>query len=80
MLTDHVGLHTSSGQGGTRGDKEARGVNSSEEGKVRRTGWEGGDKKCRRFSEQRVRAEGVNCVRCKGKREGLKKHNSLGGR
>lgn len=42
MLTDHVGLHTSSGQGGTRGDKEARGVNSSEEGKVRRTGWGAG--------------------------------------
>lgn len=38
MLTDHVGLHTSSGQGGTRGDKEARGVNSSEEGKVGQVG------------------------------------------
>lgn len=37
-LTDHVGLHTSCGQGGTPGDQEERGVNSGEEGEVRLKG------------------------------------------
>lgn len=37
-LTDHVGLHTSCGQGGTLGDQEEKGVNSSEEEEVRLKG------------------------------------------
>lgn len=66
MLTDHVGLHTSCGQGGTPGEREERGVNRGEEGEVRKK--EGrrrsGALKCSGGAEQRARAEGVNCAQC----------------
>lgn len=72
MLTDHVGLHTSCGQGGAPGKQEERGVNSGEEGEVRlkghvgrrggketrRVGYEGEVLKCSRGAEQRVRSRG----------------------
>lgn len=38
VLSDHVGLHTSSGQGGMRRDEGAKSVNRGEEGKTRSEG------------------------------------------